>query len=91
MASFVLRLRTKGYVSDSDGTVQITREGIAALGGDYEPLPTGAKLRQYWMDRLPEGERKVLEILVHSYPKAIEREVIDASSSSWWRRAMMSL
>jgi hypothetical protein len=43
---------------------------MASLGGGSEPLPTGDELRAYWLKRLPEGERRIPEVLVAAYPKA---------------------
>ena len=43
---------------------------------DAEPLPTGAALRDYWLARLPEGERRILEVLIESYPAEMDREVV---------------
>ena len=50
------------------------------LGPDFEPLPTGAALRDYWLARLPEGERRILEILIHAHPRVVEREAIDTAT-----------
>jgi hypothetical protein len=50
--------------------------GTAALGPSFEPLPTGAALRRYWLDRLPAGETAILTHVLEAYPKAIERETL---------------
>lgn len=75
--AYIQRLREKGFVEVSGSTVVITADGEAALPGDYEPLPTGSALREYWLARLPEGERRVLEVLIAAYPDAVDRTVID--------------
>jgi hypothetical protein len=67
-------------VDISGDSILATDAGVAALGSDYEPLPTGDDLRSYWISRLPEGERKTLEILIQQHPNAIEREVIDEAT-----------
>lgn len=77
--TYIQRLREKGYVVARDALVCATDAGIAALGADYEPLPTGAALREYWLDRLPEGERRVLQVVL-SAGGSIEREGIDAET-----------
>lgn len=46
--------------------------------GDYERLPSGDRLREYWINRLPEGEAKILTIVCHAYPKPIARDDINA-------------
>jgi hypothetical protein len=63
-------------VDTSGELVRHTDAGAAALP-DAEPLPTGDELQRYWLQRLPEGERKVLEVLIRAYPKAVQRSVID--------------
>jgi hypothetical protein len=40
-------------------------------------LPTGDALRDYWINRLPEGERRILEVLVANYPNAVARDQLD--------------
>jgi hypothetical protein len=74
--AYILRLRNKGFVNDNGRTVTPTQEGMDALG-EFEPLPTGAALREYWIQRLPEGERRILELLIQHYPNELRREHID--------------
>lgn len=62
--AYIQRLGAKGYVRVDRGEVWATVEGVAALGSDYEPLPTGEALQRWWLDRLPEGEAKILRILL---------------------------
>jgi hypothetical protein len=62
--AYILRLQSKGYVRAAMGKIAATREGIDALGSDYEPPPTGSELVALFKDRLPEGEWKILELLL---------------------------
>lgn len=78
--AYIQRLGDKSYVERRGDRLYITEAGIAALGRDYEPLPTGMELQRYWIARLPEGERRVLEILIGAGGKAVLREVIDEST-----------
>jgi len=75
--TYIQRLGAKGYVeSEGRGSVRITQAGVDALGSDYEPLPTGRELQEYWLGRLPEGERRVFEFLLqHDGP--VEKDAID--------------
>jgi hypothetical protein len=59
--AYVQRLRERGYVGHEGDRIVATRDGIVALGPDYEPLPTGTVLREHVLERLPEGERRILE------------------------------
>lgn len=75
--AYIQRLRERGYARVEGDRVLATDEGIAALGDNYQPLPTGAALRNYWLERLPDGERKILEVLIGFYPDSVERSVLD--------------
>jgi len=66
-------LRTSGFmVGSNGGTMQITETGFSALG-DYDPLPRGQALIDYWLNHPSLGtcERAVLKVLVKIYPKAL--------------------
>lgn len=75
--TYIQRLRDKGYVEQRGDSLVATDTGIAALGDGYEPLPIGKELREYWMRRLPPGEKKILAELVRSYPNDTSRDSLD--------------
>jgi hypothetical protein len=75
--AYILRLKGRGYVDQSGDRVVATPAGIAALGADYAPLPTGDALREVVLSRLPEGERKVLQSLIAAYPQPVARETLE--------------
>jgi hypothetical protein len=58
------------------GQIVVTAAGLDALGPDFAPLPTGEALRAHRLQTLPEGERRILAVLLEVYPKALEREVL---------------
>jgi hypothetical protein len=74
--AYIQRLREKGYVDVRDNKVFATDAGVEALGSDYEPLPTGPDLQDYWLSNLPEGERKILAVLIKAYPEAVPRDTL---------------
>lgn len=78
--AYIARLAQKGWVASPNGHVVATEAGVAALGADFTPLPTGDALYQWWLPRLPEGERKVLQILVDAGGKPVSRESIDEAT-----------
>ncbi len=78
--AYIQRLREKSYVAHQDSRIVATADGIAVLGPDYEPLPTGRALLDWWLRRLPEGERRVLEILVGRWPNIVPRPEIDVAT-----------
>ncbi|MEM9369099.1 MAG: helicase HerA-like domain-containing protein [Planctomycetota bacterium] len=62
--AYIQRLKEKGLVESGVGAaVRATQQGVDALGSDFEPLPVGDELRDYWRDRLPAGERAIFECL----------------------------
>lgn len=75
--AYVQRLLAKAFVEIRGGNVVATDAGVSALGSDYEPLPTGEALREYWLTRLPQGEAAVLEIAISAYPGDVERAAVD--------------
>ena len=83
--AYILRLKGRGYVDQNGDRVIATAAGIAALGSAYDPLPVGDELRSVVLSRLPEGERKVLETLIGSYPSPVAREEIE--SATGYKRA----
>lgn len=69
-------LQGRGYVAVSGDRISATDAGIAALGDDYQPLPTGEALKEYWLAKLPEGHAKVLEAVIDCHPNVCSRERI---------------
>jgi hypothetical protein len=63
-------LRSKGYANRGN-PVTATPEGVAALG-DYEPLPSGEDLRNYWRNKVSSSERRILDPLLDVYPNGLE-------------------
>ncbi|HTU58568.1 MAG TPA: hypothetical protein VMF89_09040 [Polyangiales bacterium] len=78
--AYIQRLRSRGYLDDVSGNVTATPDGIAALGGDYSPLPTGAEPRDHWLRRLPSVESAVLSVLVDAFPRAVSRAAISEAT-----------
>lgn len=69
-------LKTSGFIFEDLGFTA-TEQGLAELGSDYEPLPTGEALREHWLAKLPEGEKRIFRAVMSVYPAPIKREVID--------------
>lgn len=75
--TYLQRLNAAGLVGVGP-PITATAEGVAALGSDFEPLPTGVELQSYWLDRLSGGERAILELLLQDYPHIVSRDQISA-------------
>lgn len=74
--AYIQRLRNRGLVNFAGDFLTATQEGIDMLGPDFEPLPTGEALREHVLRTLPEGEKKILGILIEAYPESVEREAL---------------
>jgi hypothetical protein len=83
--SYIARLAGKGFLEVQGSAVLPTDAGRAALDGSFEPLPSGADLLAYWFARLPEGERKVLELLARHEGQDVDRERI--SDTTGYKRS----
>jgi uncharacterized protein len=64
------------YIVERGDQIIATKDGVNALG-DFEPLPTGDALRDYWLQRLGGGEKTILQVLVGQWPNAVSRESLD--------------
>lgn len=71
---YIRRLVNAGYAAQHSDAIVPTKAGIAALGSDYEPLPTGSALRHYWLQRLGGGEAALFRVITEAYPRAVTRE-----------------
>jgi hypothetical protein len=78
--TYLQKLRAYGYVETSGDVILATDDGVAALGDDFEPLPTGEELQRYWLDRLGGGERVILEVLIQAHPDAVDRDYISEAT-----------
>lgn len=75
--TYVQRLRQAGHLEVLGDRLVATAAGRAALGPDFRPLPTGDALLEHWRGRLPEGERRVLDVCVAAHPAPVARDRID--------------
>lgn len=71
--NYLSALRTKGFIHGAGERIEILDDGLLALG-DYEPLPTGQQLLDYWMNQLGKAERESLQVLATNYPQALSKE-----------------
>lgn len=77
--AYLARLSQKGFVESNGSKMMATVDGKEALP-DFEPLPSGIELQDYWLNRLPEGEKAILTILIGAYPKEIDRDYLDEAT-----------
>jgi uncharacterized protein len=72
-------LRVAGFINRGN-PIQITPEGIAAIGDDWEPLPAGEALVGHWMTQLGKAERTILRYLLESYPEPRSKDEVSAAT-----------
>jgi hypothetical protein len=56
----------------------ITAKGLSEIGDDFEPLPTGPQLREWWYGKLPKSEAVILRALADVYPDSLSKAEIAA-------------
>lgn len=71
---YVQLLTQRGLCTGGDGRIWITPAGVAALGKNYKPLPTGRALREYWLQKLPQGEKAIFEHVIHAHTQGVSRD-----------------
>ncbi len=69
--TYLQRLSAQGLIDPA--SLQPTDAGVAELG-DFEPLPTGDELMQYWLRELSGGEKAILEILDAAHGAPVSRD-----------------
>jgi hypothetical protein len=75
--TYLQRLGAGGLLEPgTGGAIFVSDRGMAALG-DFEPLPTGRALLEHWLAKLPEGERRILDVVARAYPNGVHRASID--------------
>jgi hypothetical protein len=87
-------LRSQGFI-EGRGDVEATLAGLDALG-EFDPLPNGARLLEWWYDRLGLAERKILATVVTAWPREVPVDEIAertgySASSGGFRNALSRL
>lgn len=68
--TYLATLRQNGFIEGQRDALTISQDGLEALG-DYEPLPTGQALLDYWLNRLIGGQMRMLSCLAAKYPQSM--------------------
>lgn len=73
-------LRRLAYVEEQGSSLTITSAGLGTIGHDLPPSPQSTEeLVALWGGRLRAGERRMLDVLVANYPRALTREELGAA------------
>lgn len=78
-STYLSKARSAGWMADRGDVRLITDAGLEALG-PFDPLPTGAYLRAYWLNELGGGAARILQALCDAYPRAMSNEEIGAAA-----------
>jgi uncharacterized protein len=74
--TYLAKGRTNGWLAGDRSRLVITDAGLSALG-EFEPLPTGRALLQYWLHELGQsGAARMLDALASVYPKTMTKEAL---------------
>lgn len=82
--AYMARLLNRGYIFVGS-RITATEAGLAFLGDDFQPLPTGQALRDHLAQTLPKGERDVLMVLfdagLNGYSGFVSRDQVSQETS----------
>lgn len=82
----VSKLKNACYVTGGQSRVQATNDGIEWLG-DFEILPSGPALLDYWKSKhLGKAEKLLLDLLIDAYPNDLDHDTL-ADQSGYSRDA----
>jgi hypothetical protein len=75
------KLRTAGLINKGGEPVKATEDGLAAIDGTYEPLPTGRALLDHWNSKLGKAERLILAACIDAWPESLTRDEVATITS----------
>ncbi len=72
--TYMGRARSSDWINGSRNHLVITDAGLKALG-EWDPLPTGSALLQYWLGQLGSGgASRMLQALADAYPNSLTKQ-----------------
>ncbi|MBN9497822.1 MAG: DUF853 family protein [Alphaproteobacteria bacterium] len=71
--TYVSRLRTAGYIDQSNGMVCATAAGLAAAGSMPAQPQTAAEIQAMWRESLGAAVGRMLDRVLEAYPNPIDR------------------
>lgn len=84
--TYLSRLRSAGYLAESDGQIGISEIGLEFVGVISTKPQTQAEVLDMWSNNLGGGARRIFDYLVREYPNQIVRselgEAVELSSNS---------
>lgn len=84
--TYLSRLRSAGYLSESDGQIGISDAGLEFVGVTPSEPQTQAEVLAMWSSNLNGGARRMFDYLVQEYPRSVGRselgDAVEMSSGS---------
>lgn len=76
-STYLSKLRTNAWIEEgNNGAFYLSESGLKALG-EYDGLPTGADLRNYWLEELgSSGAARILIVLIENHPSELPRDQV---------------
>jgi hypothetical protein len=68
-------LRTAGLIGRGE-PITATPAGVEVIGDEWEPLPEGPALAEYWIAQLPRAEGLILRALLDAFPSSLTKAEI---------------
>lgn len=74
VSDYLSALRLNGLITEADGGVSLSGEGLASVGDEVNAQPpTTTELVEMWGRKVKAGARKMLQALVDEYPRPFSR------------------
>lgn len=84
--TYLSRLRSAGYLAESDGQIGISDAGLEFVGVTPAEPQSQAEVLAMWSSNLNGGARRMFEYLVQEYPRSVSRQelgdAVEMSSNS---------
>ncbi len=74
--TYVSRLRTAGFIDETNGMISATESGIAAAGVEVGAPQSQADIVSQWKKSLGSGPAKIIDVLIAAYPDGLDRQTI---------------
>jgi hypothetical protein len=69
--TYLSRARSQGLLAGTADRLQVTAEGLAAMG-TFDPPPVGEALRAFWLSELGQsGAARILRVLIERHPRSL--------------------
>lgn len=84
--TYLSRLRSAGYLAESDGQIGISETGLEFVGVKPTEPQSQEEILSMWSNNLNGGARRMFDYLIQEYPRSVSRQelgdTIEMSSSS---------